>query len=382
MGGKEALDNKVSRIMEFLDKPGKEDKTALVADMRPQVIAAYVPNVDADGHKHGPNSTEIRDTIQSADKMLDNVFKGLEDRNLTDIVNVIVVSDHGMATTDTSRLIQLEDLIDTSKIEHIDGWPLYGLRPYEDADLKPLYDQLKEAAESNPNYDVYLRDEDMPEKYHFSKNDRIAPLWIVPKTGWAIVTKDEFNVARGQAEGQVYHPRGLHGYDHQHPLMRAIFIARGPAFPHPANSEIEVFQNIEVYNMLCDSVGIQPKPNNGTLRLPLKPVGTHKPEDTPEVPEDPVPQTPTAAEATEQPRPTVPGEASPSPSPSDQEGDGGEGGHEEEEGEDKTDNKDGDTSNDQDKDTDGSEKEEDGIQGLWHWFTDKVGDVWDSITGS
>ena len=240
--GKEALDNKVSRIMEFLDKPGKEDKNALVADMRPQVIAAYVPNVDADGHKHGPNSTEIRDTIQSADKMLDNVFKGLEDRNLTDIVNVIVVSDHGMATTDTSRLIQLEDLIDTSKIEHIDGWPLYGLRPYENADLKPLYDQLKKAAESNPNYDVYLRDEDMPEKYHFSKNDRIAPLWIVPKTGWAIVTKDEFDVARGQAEGQVYHPRGLHGYDHQHPLMRAIFIARGPAFPHPANSEIEVFR--------------------------------------------------------------------------------------------------------------------------------------------
>lgn len=240
--GKEALDNKVSRIMEFLDKPGKEDKTALVADMRPQVIAAYVPNVDADGHKHGPNSTEIRSTIESADNMLDNVFKGLEERNLTDIVNVIVVSDHGMATTDISRLIQLEDLIDTSKIEHIDGWPLYGLRPYESEDIRPLYDQLREKADTNPNYDVYLRDENMPEKYHFSKNDRIAPLWIVPKTGWAIVTKDEFDVAKGQAEGEVYHPRGLHGYDHQHPLMRAIFIARGPAFPHPANSEIEVFR--------------------------------------------------------------------------------------------------------------------------------------------
>lgn len=240
--GKEALDNKVSRIMEFLDKPGKEDKTALVADMRPQVIAAYVPNVDADGHRHGPNSTEIQLTIESADTMLDNIFKGLEERNLTDIVNVIVVSDHGMATTDTSRLIQLEDLVDTSKIEHTDGWPLYGLRPYKSEDLRPLYDELKKKAESNPNYDVYLRDENMPERYHFSNNERIAPLWIVPKTGWAIVTKDEFDVVKGKAEGQVYHPRGLHGYDHEHPLMRAIFIARGPAFPHPANSEIEVFR--------------------------------------------------------------------------------------------------------------------------------------------
>lgn len=29
--------------------------------------------------------------------------------------------------------------------------------------------------------------------------------------------------------------------------------------------------------MLCDSVGMEPKPNNGTLRLPLKPIGLHGP---------------------------------------------------------------------------------------------------------
>lgn len=26
---------------------------------------------------------------------------------------------------------------------------------------------------------------------------------------------------------------------------------------------------------MCDSLGIEPKPNNGTLRLPLKPIGLH-----------------------------------------------------------------------------------------------------------
>lgn len=34
-------------------------------------------------------------------------------------------------------------------------------------------------------------------------------------------------------------------------------------------------ENTEVYNIICDSIGIEPKPNNGTLRLPLKPVGLH-----------------------------------------------------------------------------------------------------------
>lgn len=34
-------------------------------------------------------------------------------------------------------------------------------------------------------------------------------------------------------------------------------------------------ENVNVYNILCDSLGIEPQPNNGTLRLPLQPVGLH-----------------------------------------------------------------------------------------------------------
>lgn len=240
--GKERLPNKVTRILEWLDRPGLENKLAEVVDMRPQLIAAYVPNVDSDGHTYGPNSTEIRTTIAGVDDMLDGLFKGLEERNLTHIVNVVVVSDHGMATTDINRMIQLEDILDTSLIEHMDGWPLYGLRPKNPADLQFLYDTLAAEAALSPGFEVYLRDENMPERYHFSKNERIAPLWMIPKAGWAIVTKDEFDVADAKAKGIVYHPRGLHGYDHEHPLMRAIFVARGPAFPHPPNSRVEPFR--------------------------------------------------------------------------------------------------------------------------------------------
>ncbi|KAF7915484.1 uncharacterized protein EAE98_011087 [Botrytis deweyae] len=287
--GQEPLPNKVSRVLELLDKPGREDSQAALADMRPQLIAAYVPNVDQHGHLYGPNSTEIRVTITEVDTMLDQLFQGLEARNLTNIVNVVIVSDHGMATTDTNRLIQLEDIIDTSLIEHTDGWPLYGLRPKDLSHLQGLYDTLAAEAAINPNFEVYLRDVNMPERYHFSKNERIAPLWIVPKTGWAIVMKDEFDVVEGKAKGIAYHPRGLHGYDHEHPLMRAIFIARGPAFPHEPNSRVEPFQNIEVYNIICDSLGLTPNPNNGTLRLPLKPVGLHSPDTSPPEPADPEP---------------------------------------------------------------------------------------------
>ncbi|KAG5952895.1 hypothetical protein E4U58_000601 [Claviceps cyperi] len=310
---KEALDNKVSRILGLLDLPGpgqgplaqtlqtsdKVDTREDTTNTRPQLIAAYVPNVDSDGHKYGPNSTEINSTLQSVDNMLDMLLQGLQDRNLTHIANIIIVSDHGMATTDTSRLLQLEDLVDTTKIAHMDGWPLYGLRPHREEDIPVLYEQLKKKAAittagAQRVFDVYLRDEDMPQPYHFSRNRRIAPLWLVPKTGWAIVQKHEVLVEEAQRTGEVYHPRGLHGYDHLDPLMRAIFIARGPAFDRQKNGRMEPFQNINVYNILCDSLGITPAPNNGTLRLPLQAVGTHSPENQDVAPADPPLSTSTA----------------------------------------------------------------------------------------
>lgn len=279
----EPLTAKVERVLALLDLPGDHDTSeSFSTDRRPQLIAAYVPNVDADGHKYGPNSTEIRATISDVDSMLTILMDGLYERNLTEIVNVVVVSDHGMATTSNARLVQLDDLIDLSLVDHIDGWPLRGLRlknPSQDVPI--LYEQLLKESEQSQGFEVYTLDT-MPERYHFTNNKRIAPLWVIPKTGWAVVERQNFDVELAQAAGTIYHPMGIHGYDNEHPLMRAIFVARGPAFPHAPNSRVPVFQNIEVYNIICDSLGIKPHPNNGTLRLPLKTDGFHD-DDAPNV---------------------------------------------------------------------------------------------------
>lgn len=312
--GSELLERKVSTILGYLDKPGPDmlNIATVVDDQRPQLIAAYVPNVDADGHKYGPNSTAIRDTIQSVDTMLDLLLTGLNDRNLTDLVNVVVVSDHGMATTSTERTIQFEDLVDPELIEHIDGWPHYGLRPKNPNTIGELYQDLFLKAEQGEGFDVYTK-ETMPKRYHFTNNDRIAPLWIVPRTGWAIVMRNEFDVETAKANDDVYHPRGIHGYDHEHPLMRAIFVARGPSFPHRPGSRVEVFQNIEVYNILCDSIGVHPKANNGTLRLPFKPNGVHGSDifEGEDIPEDP----PAVDQPAPTEKPTIPGNPAQSEEP-------------------------------------------------------------------
>ncbi|KAI9677874.1 MAG: hypothetical protein M1829_002371 [Trizodia sp. TS-e1964] len=272
--GSESLSTKVHRILELIDMPGIGNGTPVVAK-RPQLVAAYVPNVDATGHKFGPNSTEIKTTIQNVDSMLHDLISGLSDRNLTNVVNVVIVSDHGMTTTSIDKMIQLDDIVDLNLIEHIDGWPLVGLRPKNPEDLRRINNLLRVESMKYTGFDVYMRDVNMPKRYHFSNNIRIAPLWIVPKIGWAIVQKKDFDIEKAKKTGEVFHPLGLHGYDHEDPLMRAIFVARGPAFPHKPNSRLDPFQNIELYNIICDSLAINPKPNNGTFRLPFKPLGLH-----------------------------------------------------------------------------------------------------------
>jgi predicted AlkP superfamily pyrophosphatase or phosphodiesterase len=278
--GKEKMSRKVDRLLGLLDLPGDEDDLPAGNGRRPQLLAAYVPNVDTDGHKYGPNSTEIKTTIENVDNMLAALFQGLKDRNLTDIVNVVIVSDHGMATTSTDRLVQLEDLVDLDLIERIDGWPLRGLRPKRVEDLDKIWSQLMNSSRAyQDSVEVYTR-ETMPERYHFSNNDRIAPIWAIPKTGWAIVERPEWDVKEAKAAGVTYHPRGVHGYDHEHPLMRAIFVARGPKFPHSPNSRVEVFRKCIISPLIFAP---------SLANLPLKPVGLHSDPDAPplDTPNDP-----------------------------------------------------------------------------------------------
>lgn len=59
-----------------------------------------------------------------------------------------------------------------------------------------------------------------------------------------------------------------------------------------------------MYNIVCDSLGIDPIPNNGTLRLPLVPIGLHSDlpptdDDSPiDLPSDPTPTVPATPDIT------------------------------------------------------------------------------------
>lgn len=64
-------------------------------ETRPQLIFSYVPDTDQQGHLGGPGSTEEEEALALVDGYIGTLIAGLQSRNLTGIVNLIVVSDHG-----------------------------------------------------------------------------------------------------------------------------------------------------------------------------------------------------------------------------------------------------------------------------------------------
>ena len=245
--GAEPLASKAARLLSWLDLP---------LESRPQLVLGYVPNLDAIGHKFGPDTPEEKAELRKVDDMFKLLLQGIEARNLTDIVNIVVVSDHGMTKTQTEKLIYLEDVLGdnfTSKTTNIEGWPLAGIRPAPGVDETKLWEEVKSRHKSWPQntptaqkaqldendvratsrgnrapWNIYHKLHSMPSRWHFSNNERIAPIWIVPDVGWVCVTKDEYPPDNMPEGG--YHPKGVHGYDNLAKEMRAVFVGWGPEF--------------------------------------------------------------------------------------------------------------------------------------------------------
>ncbi|KAH8825018.1 Phosphodiest-domain-containing protein [Flagelloscypha sp. PMI_526] len=269
------LDEKLDQIFAWIDLP---------LDQRPQFISAYEPSLDQAGHSYGPLSKQVNHTLATVDWFARDLHDGLVARNLTDIVDIVFVSDHGMADTSHPTLVYMDDILGSdglSSIEHEDGWPSMGIRFMPGTNASHYLQVLEEqASKSNGAFEVFTH-ENMPERWHFSGNERIAPIYVVPKLGYALTTK---------AEGDTGMSKGNHGYDNTNPSMHAMFVAHGPFSSvvktlHHQNARswltrpnkgwhstaddiyvMESFQNVNIYNLVMKLLGAEEyaAPTNGT----------------------------------------------------------------------------------------------------------------------
>ncbi|KAJ2743369.1 hypothetical protein GGI20_003805 [Coemansia sp. BCRC 34301] len=212
---------KVKQLAEWLD---------LAQDKRPSFLAAYMPEVDSAAHQLGPDAQGVNDAVRLVDGAVGELWRQIEQRNLTHVVNLMVVSDHGMAATQAHKYaIYVDDIIDTSRLRGLYGWPLGAIQPLDNADILPMYHKLKRASKGQP-WAVHLR-ESVPARFHYTHRSRVAPIMLIPELPYYVTTRasDKFH-AQQLRSTEEFPVTGAHGYDNLHPLMRATFLAAGPAF--------------------------------------------------------------------------------------------------------------------------------------------------------
>lgn len=79
----------------------------------------------------------------------------------------------------------------------ISGWPSAGLRFADGTDETEMLDRLQTAASKPDSGFSCYTSETMPERWHFTGHERIAPIYCVPEVGWAITNRQEFEVTMG-----------------------------------------------------------------------------------------------------------------------------------------------------------------------------------------
>lgn len=232
---------RVDQLLEWMSLP---------QERRPDFATLYFDIVDSAGHRNGPESPEVRSAVQEVDAAIRKLVNGLRSRGINRS-NLILVSDHGMAEIDTSRVIFLDDFIDLSAVRMVDWSPIAALRPPED-----LVDSIYTALHGkHPRLSVYRggKDSNFPERYHFENNDRIQPIVAVADEGWTITTRASYRPNR--------HRGATHGYDSQLKSMQGLFVGNGPAFH--SGVVIDATESIHLYNLMARILSITPAQNDG-----------------------------------------------------------------------------------------------------------------------
>ncbi|KAL4630021.1 ectonucleotide pyrophosphatase/phosphodiesterase family member 2-like isoform X2 [Arapaima gigas] len=264
------LERRILTILHWLHLPDAE---------RPYVYAVHSEQPDSYGHKLGPLSNEVgwtssgnlysgfcglqlNNPLKEIDKIVGMLMDGLKQMKLHRCVNIILVGDHGMEEAHCERTEFLSSYpVNVDDIILIPG-SLGRIRPRSPSNPKCKFAARHGTAgdtckKSDQHFKPYLK-QHLPKRLHYVNNRRIEDVHLLMEKKW--------HVARKAPEGRKHPGRcgfyGDHGYDNKFNSMQTIFLGFGPSFKF--KTAVPVFENIELYNVMCDLLGLAPAPNNGT----------------------------------------------------------------------------------------------------------------------
>uniref|UniRef100_A0AAQ6AE41 SMB domain-containing protein n=1 Tax=Amphiprion ocellaris TaxID=80972 RepID=A0AAQ6AE41_AMPOC len=242
----------------------------------------HLPDHESSTHfLFGP---QLDNPLREIDNIIGQLMNGLKQMNLHRCINVIIVGDHGMEEAHCDRTEFLSSYpLNIEEITLIPG-SLGRIRPRDPKST--TYDPKVVVANltckmPTQHFKPYLK-QHLPKRLHYANNRRIEDVHLLMERKWHIARKmpEKLRTRCGFL--------GDHGFDNKITSMRTIFMGHGPSFKF--QKRVPEFDNIELYNVMCDLLGLKPAPNNGThgsLNDMLK-----EPPFQPSMPEEVTPPSP------------------------------------------------------------------------------------------
>ncbi len=215
-------------------------------EKRPELVTLYFDEPDATSHKFGPVSPQTGKIVERLDSLMGVLRTKLSALPEAKKINLIVLSDHGMAAISSSRYVNIKALVPERMMASISGGnPVYLINP-----ASGKKDSVLLLINRAKGLKAWSKSQ-LPPKWHYGTNPRIPEIVVVADSSWSIGTKPDGSSLRG----------GAHGYDNSNPDMFSIFYATGPSFKK--GYSFKELNNVDVYNLICRILRLTPAKNDG-----------------------------------------------------------------------------------------------------------------------
>ncbi|WP_062567763.1 alkaline phosphatase family protein [Pseudoalteromonas arabiensis] len=220
---------RVDQIIQWLSLPKAQ---------RPRLVVSYFSLVDSMGHEYGPDAQQTYDAVQQLDSLMADLHTRL--KALDENINLVIVSDHGMASVDPSMSIKIDSLPkdDNFMVQNTGPRVLYYAKPNSKADIKGFSKKLAKAADGRY---IVLTDQQKRD-YYYDKGPRVGDI-VLQTTAPRVFT-----------DSKMASYLGTHGYAYTDD-MAATFIASGPAFKR--HVQLDEVNNLDVYPLIAKLLGLK-----------------------------------------------------------------------------------------------------------------------------
>uniref|UniRef100_A0A8C5CEX6 SMB domain-containing protein n=1 Tax=Gadus morhua TaxID=8049 RepID=A0A8C5CEX6_GADMO len=178
---------------------------------------------------------QVNIPLRVIDRIVGQLMDGLKQMRLDRCVNVILVGDHGMEDASCERTEFLSNYMSN-------------------------VDDIILCKKPEQHFKPYLK-QHLPKRLHYANNRRIEDIHLLVERKWHVARY--CHVSMKGPEGKRHCGfLGDHGYDNKITSMQTTFLGYGPTFRF--KTKVPPFENIELYNVMCDLLGLKPAANNGT----------------------------------------------------------------------------------------------------------------------